>query len=71
MHGSLPGLAAGRFGVIMFFSAYRLPSFASDDPRRHMHPDIKSLPAGPPPTMASELAGFGRNFRAGMHSMVK
>ena len=28
MHGSLPGLAAGRFGVIMFFSACRLPSFA-------------------------------------------
>ena len=32
MHGSLPGLAAGRFGVIMFFSACRLPSFAPEDP---------------------------------------
>ena len=47
MHGSLPGLAAGRFGVIMFFSACRLPSFAPEDPpqtRRHMHPGIKSPP---------------------------
>ena len=30
MHGSLPGLTAGRFGVIMFFSACRLPSFAPE-----------------------------------------
>ena len=35
MHGSLPGLAAGRFGVIMFFSACRLPSFAPEDPPSH------------------------------------
>ena len=36
MHGSLPGLAAGRFGVIMFFSAScRLPSFAPEDPPSH------------------------------------
>ena len=35
MHGSLPGLAAGRFGVIMFFSACRLPSFAPEDPLSH------------------------------------
>ena len=33
MHGSLPGLAAGRFGVIMFFSACRLPSLRRT--RRH------------------------------------
>ena len=35
MHGSLPGLAAGRFGVIMFFSACRLPSFAPEAPPSH------------------------------------
>ena len=35
MHGSLPGLAAGRFGVIMFFFACRLPSFAPEDPPSH------------------------------------
>ena len=28
MHGSLPGLAAGRFGVIMFFS-FRVVAFLS------------------------------------------
>ena len=35
MHGSLPGLAAERFDVIMFFSAGRLPSFAPEDPPSH------------------------------------
>ena len=35
MPGSLPRLAAGRLGVIMFFSAYRLPSFAPEDPPSH------------------------------------
>ena len=45
MHGSLPGLAAGRLGVIMFFSAYRLISFPSlRKTRRYMHPEIKSPP---------------------------
>ena len=45
MHGSLPGLAAGRFGVIMFFSACRLPSFAPEDPPSHASHDAESPPA--------------------------
>ena len=60
MHGSLPGLAAGRFGVIMFFSACRLPSFAPEDPPSHasenqittgMHPSsaICGTPRSRPP----------------------
>ena len=48
MHGSLPGLATGRLGVIMFFSAYRLvlPLPSLRKTRRYMHPEIKSLPVG-------------------------
>jgi hypothetical protein len=42
--GSLPRLAAGRLGVIMFFSAYRLPSFAPEDPPSHAYLRIKSPP---------------------------
>ena len=59
MHGSLPGLAAGRFGVIMFFSACRLPSFAPEDPPSHASGNQITTGQPPPDRIQDEQMSNG------------
>jgi len=63
MHGSLPGLAAGRFGVIMFFSACRLPSFAPEDPPSHASGN--QITTGGPLLALTRRSASPRAWRAG------
>ena len=69
MHGSLPGLAAGRFGVIMFFSACRLPSFAPEDPPSHASGN--QITTGSQVSLRSQAQSFTRSDLAATRAMHK